>query len=204
MNILVCEDQKILLDTLYESLSKDPNINIVATVTSASEMVKKLKEVDVDLILTDIITDNNENALDFIPEIKKNYPRVKIVAITGFPDISFLNRAKSFGVDSVIYKNINVEQLVNVLKNTLAGYNIYPSKGNEKSSILNSLTPTELRVLRLYCNGFERVEIMQKLNISQSSLKSHISSILNKTGFPSIARVAIYAVKNGLILTEAA
>ncbi len=204
MRVLVCEDQKILLDTLYESLTKFSGIEIVASVTKASDIIKNLENHETDLILTDIITDNNENALDFVSDIKKNHPKVKIVTITGFPDISFINKAKSFGVDSFVYKNISVEQLVNVLKNTMDGYNIYPAKYGEGKTILNSLTPTELRVLRLYCNGFERSEIMEKLNISQSSLKSHISSILNKTGFPSIARVAIYAVKNGLILTETA
>lgn len=202
MNILVCEDQKILLDTLYDSLNKSEDINIVAKISKASNIISQLQNYSVDLILTDIITDNNENALDYIPKIKNTFPQIKIVTITGFPDISFVKKAKSFGVDSFVYKNISIEQLVNVLRNTMDGYNIYPAKSGDNPSILSSLTPTELRVLRMYCNGLERVEIMEKLGISQSSLKSHISSILNKTGYPSIARVAIYAVKNGLILTE--
>ena len=79
---------------------------------------------------------------------------------------------------------------------------IFPSKPVVDGELFSSLTPSEMRVLRLYCAGLERKEIMQKLFITESGLKVHISSILRKTGFPSIARAAIYAVKNGLIISD--
>lgn len=202
MKILVCEDQQILLDGLKSTLGKDPAFSIAATVRDAKEILPFLRKQAFDLVLTDIITMNKNNALDYVGEIRKEFPAVKIVAITGFPDITFMEKAKKCGVNSFVYKNISTEELISVLKNTFSGYSVFPSEENTQAMFLSSLSDTETAILRLYCSGKEREEISEILYISASSLKSHISSILQKTGFPSMARVAIYAVSNGLIVTE--
>ena len=202
MKLVICEDQSILLDGLASNLSKDPAIKVVATVTSALDILPAVKKFDADVVLTDIITDDKQNALDVVETIRAEFPDIKFVAITGFPDVTFMESAKKVGVNSFVYKNISTAELISVIKNTFAGYSVYPSVDNKKTLLLSTLTDTELKILRLYCEGKERDEIAKRLFMSQSSLKSHISSILQKTGFSSIARVAIYAVSSGLIFTE--
>lgn len=201
MKILICEDQKILLDGIVKNLQNN-GFEVVKGITLASDILKEMKKEKFDVILTDIVTENGVNALDYTLEIKTKYPNTKIITMTGFPDISFMEKAKKNGVDSFVYKNISTEELVNVLKSTYSGYTVFPSASNINKEILLSLTPTEMKVLRLYCNGLERKEIAEVMAISTASLKSHISSILDKTGYQSIARVAIYAVKNGLIIVD--
>ena len=71
MKIVVCEDQKILLDGLVSSLGKEKSIEIVGTTTNASELLSLAKKSKCDLILTDIITENKTNALDEILRIKQ-------------------------------------------------------------------------------------------------------------------------------------
>ncbi len=202
MNILICEDQSILLDGLVLSLSKEKSFDIVATLTDAKDILPTLKNKKIDLVLSDIITKNKNNVLEYIEQIKKEFPEMKIVVITGFPDISFMEKAKKVGVNSFIYKNISTNELINVIKNTSIGYSIFPNEEKTKDLILTSLTETELKILRLYCCGKEREDIAKELFMSNSSLKSHITQILQKTGFPSLARVAIYAVSNSLILPD--
>ncbi len=202
MKIVLCEDQKILLDGLASSLGKDKTLEIVAAVSSAEEILSALRLTDADLVLSDIITTENKNFLDYVKDIKAEFPAVKIVAITGFPDITFMETAKKVGVDSFVYKNISTEELVSVIKNTFSGYSVYPTNDRIKNMILSTLSDTELKILRMYCNGKERDEIAASLFLSKSSIKAYISSILQKTGFSSIARVAIYAVSTGLIFTD--
>ncbi|MBQ9276408.1 MAG: response regulator transcription factor [Clostridia bacterium] len=202
MRIVLCEDQKILLDGLASSLGKDNTFEIVSAVSSAEEILPALRKTSADLVLSDIITTENKNFLDYVKDIKAELPAVKIVAITGFPDITFMETAKKVGVDSFVYKNISTEELVSVIKNTFSGYSVYPTSDRIKNMILSTLSDTELKILRMYCNGKERDEIATALYLSKSSIKAYISSILQKTGFSSIARVAIYAVSTGLIFTD--
>ena len=202
MKLIVCEDQQILLDGLITSLAKEKSFEIVGAITDAGDILPLMRTKGADLILTDIITKNKTNSLDLADEIKKEFPAVKIVAITGFPDITFMEKAKKAGVNSFVYKNISTEELISVLKNTFIGYSVYPSEDKTKNMFLSALSDTEMTILRLYCGGQEREEIAKSLFMSQSSLKSHISSILQKTGFSSLARVAIYAVSTGLIFAD--
>ena len=200
MRILICEDQAILLDGLILALSKEKSFEVVASIKNAKDISRTLKEVKCDLVLTDIITEEKNNALNYIKEIRDAYPNLKIVAITGFPDISFMEKAKNVGVNSFVYKNISTEELVSVIKNTSTGYSVFPNNEKTKDLIVSTLTETELKIVRLYSSGLEREEIAKELFMSNSSLKSHISQILLKTGFPSLARVAIYAISNGLVV----
>ena len=200
MKILICEDQAILLDGLILALSKEKSFEVVASIKNAKDISRTLKEVKCDLVLTDIITEEKNNALNYIKEIRDAYPNLKIVAITGFPDISFMEKAKNVGVNSFVYKNISTEELVSVIKNTSTGYSVFPNNEKTKDLIVSTLTETELKIVRLYSSGLERDEIAKELFMSNSSLKSHISQILLKTGFPSLARVAIYAISNGLVV----
>ena len=198
IKIAIVEDQKILLDGIAASLTGFADFRVVGKLTDASEIIRFLKDCEADAVLTDICTDNGNNSLDFVSGIKKAYPEVKIVVMTGLPEISFVNRAKAAGADSFVYKNISAEELATVIRSTVGGYTTYPKKHPGDGS-LEELTPQEMRVLRLICSGSDRKAVMEKLHISESSAKTHITNILSKTGFSSIAKLAISAVANGFI-----
>jgi len=202
IRILLCEDQEIVSEGIANALNKVENFEIVGTLADAKDILPALKETDVDIVLTDIITKNKNNVLDFVPDIKRAYPNVKIITITGFPDITFMDKAKKAGVNSFIYKNVGTKELASLINNTFFGYYVYPSESVTNDLIISALSETEIKILRLYISGVEREDIAGKMLMSGSTLKAHISSILQKTGFPSLARVAIYAVSNSLILPE--
>ncbi|MCR5184789.1 MAG: response regulator transcription factor [Bacilli bacterium] len=202
IRILLCEDVELLNDGLTSTLSKEKDLEVVSSIFDAEDIIPTLKEKDVDIVLTDIITKNNHNALDYIPAVKKEFPNVKVVVITSFPDISFIDKAKKVGANSFIYKNASTKELVNLIRNTSSGYIIYPNQERTNAELLRSLTPTEMKVLRLYCAGNDRTEIAKELSTSVSSVKNHISSILEKTGFRTLVKLAIYVIKEGLILPE--
>ena len=202
ISILLCEDVELLNDGLTSTLSKEKDLEVVSSIFDAEEIIPTLKEKEADIVLTDIITKNNHNALDYIPAIKKEFPNVKVVVITSFPDISFIDKAKKAGANSFIYKNASTKELVNLIRNTSSGYIIYPNQERTNAELLKSLTPTEMKVLRLYCAGNDRTEIAKELSASVSSVKNHISSILEKTGFRTLVKLAIYVIKEGLILPE--
>ncbi len=202
MKLIICEKQKILLDGLALSLGKEKTFEIAGLVTSSNQILKTLKETNADLILSDIISDEDVDFLDIVKNIRSTYPNVKIVVFTNSPDIIFMENSRKVGVDSFVYKNISTEELISVIKNTYSGYSVYPTSDRVGNMLLSNLSKIEISILRLYCNGKEKDEIFSILSLSRSALKSHISQILQKTGFPSMSRITEYAVSVGLIFPE--
>ncbi|MCR4562591.1 MAG: response regulator, partial [Bacilli bacterium] len=78
IRILLCEDQDILSDGLKNSLNREKDIKVLKIVTDSEEIIPSLREDEYDLVLTDIITKNRHNVLDVIPQIKKEFPNIKI------------------------------------------------------------------------------------------------------------------------------
>ncbi len=202
MKLIICEKQKILLDGLALSLGKEKTFEIAGLVTSSNQILKTLKETNTDLILSDIISDEDVDFLDIVKNIRSTYPNVKIVVFTNSPDIIFMEKSRKVGVDSFVYKNISTEELVSVIKNTFSGYSVYPTSDRVGNMLLSNLSKNEISIIRLCCNGKEKDEICSTLSLARSALKSHISQILQKTGFPSMSRITEYAVSVGLIFPE--
>ena len=113
-----------------------------------------------------------------------------------------MENSRKVGVDSFVYKNISTEELISVIKNTYSGYSVYPTSDRVGNMLLSNLSKNEISIIRLCCNGKEKDEICSTLSLSRSALKSHISQILQKTGFPSMSRITEYAVSVGLIFPE--
>lgn len=201
-NIIVIDDHKMLREMIAETLSTR-GFNVVATSGNAKNSVSLCEKFKPDLILMDICTENNSSGLAYSKIIKENFPNVKIILMTGVPDLTFIDKAKANNVESFIYKNISSNSLITTIQNTIDGYSLYPNSNSPKSNIsdvLKDLTNTELSVLTEYCKTLDRNEVVKRLGISVRTLKSHISSIYRKTGYDNLAKLAIYCVGNGLIV----
>lgn len=201
-NIIVIDDHKMLREMIAETLSTR-GFNVVATSGDAKSSVSLCEKFKPDLILMDICTENNSSGLAYSKIIKEKFPSVKIILMTGVPDLTFIDKAKANNVDSFIYKNISSNSLITTIQNTIDGYSLYPNSNSPKSNIsdvLKDLTDTELSVLTEYCKTLDRNEVVKRLGISVRTLKSHISSIYGKTGYDNLAKLAIYCVGNGLIV----
>ena len=198
--IVIVEDQIILNDMLKNTIST--TYNVVATSDDASELIKLCDLYKPDLILTDICTKNNSSGIINGKKVKDKYGnKIKVLAMTGVPDITFLNETKKANLDGFIYKNISSESLINSIEQILNGYKLFPDNVIYNTvDCLKNLTNKELEILKLLCSGNSREEIADCLNIAIGTLKNHISSILNKTGFDSISKLLVFCIGNGYIV----
>lgn len=118
------------------------------------------------------------------------------------PDLSFISEAKAAGVNSFVYKNLGTKELIAVIRSTASGYHTFPESRNIPKIADVELTEREVEILRLTCEGNDRQEIAKKLYLSESTVKTYIRELLGKTGYNSLARLAIYAVSNGFISSK--
>ena len=199
--IMIIEDQALLNNMMQKVLSND--YDIVCTCTSAKEMMNLYKIYTPDLILTDVVTKDGANGIDYGKEVKKKYgKKVKILAITGIPEITFLDNAKKYNLDGLIYKDIDSESLLASINQILSGYILFPDNYiyNEENEKLKNLSTKEIKILKLLCGAIDRETIAKELNITSGTLKNYITNILNKMGFDSISKLTMFCVSNGYIV----
>lgn len=196
--IVIVEEQLIVNALFKDKLSS--KYEIVATSDDASKMYELAKTYKSDLILTDVVTKDNNSGLLYGKEVKEKLD-VKILAMTAMSEVIFLKQAKEENLDGLIYKNVSIDELFDAIDHILNGDKIFSDiTYNKDNEDFNKLTKQELKVLTMLCSGLEREVIVKELNITTGTLKNHISSILNKMEFDSITKLLVYCVKNGYII----
>ena len=198
--LLLIEDQGLLLDGLALSLEASGEIEIVGKFKDIADYFDIENRKNIDVILTDVCCENNHNSIDYIKEIKQDNPNIKIILMTSVMEINFIDRAKEEGADSFVYKTIPTKELVAIVRNVMNGYSTFPLSKKEEIPIFKNLTDNELNIIRLYCQGNDRKDIAKKMTFSESTIKNSITQILEKTGFASMSKFAIWLMQNGYIV----
>ena len=201
IKILIVEDQTLLRDALEHVINDQADMKVIGVTSDASKASELCRELLPDLVLMDVVTESETSGIACAAAIRKKMPAIKIVIMTSLPEITFIDEARKAGVHSYFYKYAGNEHLFYVIRSTMKGVGIYPGP-DEKSPFAAQFTEKEIAVIRLVCQGKTRSEMIKELDISESTIKPIITSILDKTGFDSIMKFAIYAVGRGLIVSD--
>ena len=196
--VLIVEDQRMPRENMERTLFDSGRYELVASLNGADIALLKCCKQHIDLILMDVCTSGSKDGIEAAAEIKAKFPEIKIIIVTSMVEVSYLERAKAAGVDSFWYKDTSPEALIDVIDRTMAGEHLFPGETPKvKLGLAESteLTAKEIEVLRLICDGLEYDEIANKLNVSERTVKYHVSNILSKTGYANRTRLAI-AVTN--------
>lgn len=199
MRIIVVEDQNLVLDSLVYLLDGEPDFEVVKALTDANLVDAACEEQRPDVVLMDVCTENGSSGLKAAARLHRDFPDIKVIIMTGLPDLSFIDEARECGVFSFIYKNLNARDLTAVLHQTEKNYSTWPTKPAMPILGYNELSERELEVLRFYCRGISRQDIAAHYGLSENTVKGYVRSILSKTGYDSIAKLAMYALSGGYI-----
>ena len=193
-----------MVRSLLESyFPAEEGYEIVASTPSAKQAAAFCKSNAADLVLMDVQTQNGENGLSAVKEIKATRPNMRIVVVTSLVDSSVLQQAQEVGADSLWYKDAEKSRLMHVVEKTLAGEHVFPDApplveiGLAKST---EFTKTELKVLRYLLRGLSYSSIAQELGVEMSTVKFHVSNMLQKTGFSNKLQLALAASEAKLIV----
>ena len=209
IRILAVDDQVLFRDALVKLINSQSDMEVVSTATEAKDAPSLCEKSSPDLVLMDILTDpapailsdqGGPTGIGVTSQIRQNFPDIKVIIMTGLSEISIYNAAKKAGAHSFIYKNISDEQFLSTIRNTMKGYNTFPDKLPVQQPFPVNLNDREMRVLRLFCQGKTRSEIANELDVSEALIKAIVTSLLNKTGFDSVLRLAVYMTSSGLIM----
>ena len=191
IRVMIVDDQRILLEGLLHLFEKTGKIEVVK-ILQLSEVAEVAAQVlQPDIILMDICMEGRTSGIEVTRRIKKALPRQKIIIMTGFADVHFVEMAQKAGADSFIYKESSAADFVDCMERTLKGERLFPGLNH------TCLTRRELDILRLVCRNKSYQEIADTLHISRSTVSFHVSNMLAKTGHKNLVGLAVQAAEKG-------
>ena len=187
MKVMIVEDQTMIRSLLESYFRAEDGYRITASIPGAKQAVEMCRTNSVDLILMDVQTENRENGLIAVRQIK-------VIVVTSLIDGAVLDEAKKAGADSLWYKDSTQKRLMDVVRQTLEGEHIFPDApptveiGMAKST---EFTKTELKVLRHLLRGLSYTRIAAEMGCEMSTVKFHVSNMLQKTGLENKLQLAL-------------
>ena len=194
MRVMIVEDQTMIRNLLESYFRAEDGYQIIASIPSAKQAVDVSRTNSIDLIIMDVQTANRENGLIAVRQIRATHPKSKIIVVTSPIDCAVLDEAKQAGADSLWYKDSTKNRLMDVVRQTLAGKHIFPDApptveiGMAKST---EFTKTELKVLRHLMRGLSYTRIAAEMGCEMSTVKFHVSNMLQKTGLENKLQLAL-------------
>lgn len=209
IKVMLADDHVLMREGIRQLLEFDGTISVIAEVNNGVECMEQLLSVHPDILLLDINMPVM-NGIEVLQEIKKKNISVKVLVLTVHNEVEYLLKAVDIGVDGYIMKDAESAELKNAINCIMQGETyIQPSlvpalnsrlvsRDIDKEKI-NSLTKRELEVLIEVANGLFNKEIATSLNISERTVKNHISNIFKKIDVSDRTQAAVFAIKNNLI-----
>lgn len=209
IKVMIADDHILMREGIKQLLEFDGSIEVVGEVSDGEECLAKLPLVRPEVLLLDINMPK-KNGIEVLQDIKKRNIPVKVLILTVHNEIDYLLKAVDIGVDGYILKDSESSELKRAINAVVQGEsyiqpNLIPSlnsrlvsRDSDKEKI-ESLTKRELEVLVQVANGMFNKEIATSLNISERTVKNHISNIFKKIEVNDRTQAAVFAIKNDII-----
>ena len=190
VEVIIADDHSMVREGLKQLLELDGDIVVIGEASDGVECLDLLEKKLPQALLLDINMPNM-NGLEVLEKIKEKNLDTKVIILTVHNEVEYLLKAVEIGIDGYMLKDSNSDELKKAIYSVIDGEsyiqpNLIPilnSKMIERDvekEKLALLTKRELEVLKLMAVGSYNKEIGEKLNISERTVKNHISSIFKK------------------------
>ena len=209
VKIMIADDHSMIREGLKSLLELEGDIQVVAEAEDGVDCLEKLKICTPDVLLLDINMPR-KNGLEVLQTLKSSKSKVKVLVLTVHNEVEYLMKAVDIGVDGYILKDSESAELKKAIFSIVEGENyIQPSlipslnskmiEKNRDEGKIESLTKRELEVLKLLAVGMYNKEVAEKLNISERTVKNHVSNIFKRIEVTDRTQAAVFAIRNNLI-----
>ena len=207
--VVIVDDHSMVREGLKQLLELNGDVEVIVEACDGVECLMLLEKVLPQVLLLDINMPKM-NGLEVLEKLKEENINVKVIILTVHNEIEFLLKAVEIGIDGYLLKESDSSELKKAISHVVRGETyIQPSmipllnsrmleRDIEKEKI-NLLTRRELEVLKLLSVGLYNKEIGKKLDISERTVKNHISSIFKKIDVTDRTQAAVFSIRNKLI-----
>ncbi|MCU0569487.1 MAG: response regulator transcription factor [Oculatellaceae cyanobacterium Prado106] len=207
IRLLLVEDQILLRDGLKRLLESKTDLQVVGEAGDGKAAIAQVEALIPDIVLMDVRMPIMDG-VTATQQINQQFPAVKVLVLTTFADDEYVGQAMQAGAIGYLLKDTPTEDLAIAIRSAHKGYTQFapglfkkvfshptapePSPKNSMTN-LAELTPREREVLSLVATGANNREIAEVLNISEKTVKNHISNILMRLNLRDRTQAAVYA-----------
>ena len=205
IRLLIVDDHAVVRRGLRAFLDLQPDVEIVgeaADGATAEEMAAKLHP---EVVLMDLVMPGTDS-IATIRRLREAKEKPAVLVLTSFLDDVHVFAALQAGAAGYLLKDVQPDELVRAIRQVQQGESaLHPKvaarlvQHTAQPSGFADFTPRERDVLRLLAEGFANKEIARRLSLSEKTVKTHVSNILQKMGVADRTQAALFAVRRGLV-----
>jgi DNA-binding NarL/FixJ family response regulator len=203
IRIMAADDHPLLRQGIAGLVAGQPDMTLVAEASNGREAIQQFRMHRPDVTLMDLQMPEM-NGIDAIIAIRGEFPEACIIVLTTYAgDVQAL-RALKAGARAYLLKNLLHKELLDTIRAVHAGRMAISAEVSFDLAAHvtgDTLTPAEIRVLRLIAAGNANKEIAAQLSISEETVKSQVRNILSKLGAKDRTHAAMIGLKRGIIET---
>lgn len=207
--VMVADDHSLIREGIKRLLEFNGHMKVISEAADGIECLNRLEKFVPDILILDI-TMPEKNGLEVLEVIKKKEYDMKVLILTAHNELQYLLKAIDIGADGYILKDSELDELKKAIQSVLSGEkyiqpSLIPALNNHlvyrdtNKDKIDMLTSRELEVLVQVASGMINKEIATNLNISERTVKNHVSNIFKKIDVSDRTQAAIYAIKNNII-----
>ena len=217
-NIIVVSPQSMFRKGIEITLSSKPDIRIIDSIDTSNGVEYTVENQPPDIALLDV--DGSENTgFDIAHRLKQRLPNIATIIFTSFPNDEQLFLALKAQAAAYLSKEATTDEIINTIKRVASGE--YPineslsvrpklaervlqkfqelSSHSETEYLASSLTKRETEILEYVARGFLNKQIASSLEISEQTIKNHVTSILRKLNANARTEAVVIAIRRGII-----
>ena len=190
--ILIADDHPIFRSGLRQVIEADQSMSVIAEAEDGASALRLIREHTPDIVVLDI-TMPGVSGFEVVESMRKEHSSVEVVLLTMHNEEAMFTKALSLGVRGYVLKDSATSDIVNCLHAVLKGQNytsaeltkyLFKKATGQSTPVegLDSLTPTERRVLALIAEYLTSREIADKLGVSVRTIENHRNNICAKVG----------------------
>jgi NarL family two-component system response regulator LiaR len=203
---MLVDDHAVVRSGLSAFLMAFEGLELVGEAGSGEEALRLCEQDQPDVVLMDLVMPGMDG-VQTTRAIRERFPHVQVIALTSFPEEDLVQGALRAGALSYLLKNVSAQELATAIQAAHAGR---PTLAPEATQALiqaanhppepgDDLTAREREVLALMVDGLHNSDIAERLVVSRSTVKSHVSNILSKLGVSSRAEAISLALRRHLV-----
>jgi DNA-binding NarL/FixJ family response regulator len=209
VKILIADDHKILLEGLRALVENEPGMEVTGQARDGMEAIEMARELKPDVIVMDVHMPGM-GGVDAARRIANEFPDIRIIALTMYPEKSFVMQMLSAGASGYILKDVAFAELVKAINTVMSGETYLCPKAagvlvdhyirNHSQNIPTNipLTNRQREVLKLLAEGKPTKEIAFILKLSPKTVDACRRRVMEKLNAQNIAQLIKYAIRKGL------
>jgi DNA-binding NarL/FixJ family response regulator len=199
--LYLADDHPIVIDGLKEVLKSKPNLEVSGIANNGRALTELIKKEVPDVAIIDINMPIM-NGLECTAWIKENYPEVKVLILTMYPEKAYINQLMNVGADGCLLKSRGTNDLIDAIERVVGGQSYFDWISDfrqERTAKELRISSRELEIIKMILDGKTTNEIAEAINVSENTVKTHRKNIFKKLNIHNSAELLNFSIANKLI-----